>query len=526
MREGIKAGLIVSLLPLIFSILVVITWTAARQLKGSRCAAHYANERGNAANRWKTFRPVILTWQAVSVLLGVSLSAMALLEVSCHALPGMELANVEKLQSHLRLSGNPFPGEGLIPFPAGPTSLDPCHYLGASRPCESPVGPENSPSSSAQTPNADEPTETPAPPSGNTPSVTETPTADEPPGTSSTLPNTDPPLAETKDMTKYEVGRTYFTGAVLPTLLAILFLVPFKIIYLHVASLDPFCWIARPGGASGYDSILTSHLGLRSMLMPVLGAFSRRFVVLVAAVLQWLAALTAPLAAESIGIVLVGSCGREDSSGCLPVVAVSKAATRALVVVMALVSLLAGMLLWLLRSWDTGVTADPRSIVGIAGLCLDQDVRNELHATPTNGIYIRGAISDKVGVKHFALGPVDRGVGITLTEPGPLPRTGKFSSRLSRILELISMTLRPLRRWWAGHEVLQQPFFIVISALSIFGLFLSGLNVLIIWYRFTRTSTALERFINGQGFGVNFMFTLFGVIIGFVWMSMFEGEPY
>ncbi|KAH8799705.1 hypothetical protein F5884DRAFT_810952 [Xylogone sp. PMI_703] len=53
-------------------------------------------------------------------------------------------------------------------------------------------------------------------------------------------------------------------------------------------------------------------------------------------------------------------------------------------------------------------------------------------------------------------------------------------------------------------------------------LLLSGLIVVIIYYKMVYADTGLERFMDSQGFGVRFLFTAIGVIIKQYWSKVFE----
>jgi hypothetical protein len=53
---------------------------------------------------------------------------------------------------------------------------------------------------------------------------------------------------------------------------------------------------------------------------------------------------------------------------------------------------------------------------------------------------------------------------------------------------------------------------------------LTGLGVLILYYRFVGTSSAFESFMDSQSFGVHFLMTSIGVILKLYWTSLEKGR--
>ena len=536
----------ISLLPFILAICIVVAVSTFTHCEKS--------DAGGKLGR-RTYRPKLLTWQAITVLIGVNLSAMALLELSCHIFPELEFSKL--------LEDAPQPDVKIFPRGLGkriPQLVPSTTVTLHSKPSPKEFLPDDFVPEETQVftarPEAISATITTIPTTtatttislSSTESATEIQEAATPIHTTltttvtnstSTAIATPPPIkadgsasdvgsgATVPEQTRYYMTPThYFIAKFLPTLLSLFFLIPWKLVHLHISSLYPFQRLSSEGGASGYSSILTSHYGLKSVVLPAIGVLNGQFIVLTASALQWLSALIPPLASESIRISLVGSCSDDNYRGCDPVAMVSKVVVRLMVGVLALMSILSIVLLWGLRRWTCGAAADPRSICGIATLCQSEDLRR-VFAGNSTGRDVGCEIGGRVGPRVFRLGAIEAGpppqeVGISLVESNQAaeaPLMTGLRRIVSKILPASSSRRRDTATSWS-----------VISAavlLAIFGFFLAALNAIIIWYRQTITNTAFEHFLSGQGFGVNFMFTVFGVVIGFVWMAVFQCKlPY
>jgi 4-hydroxybenzoate polyprenyltransferase len=58
--------------------------------------------------------------------------------------------------------------------------------------------------------------------------------------------------------------------------------------------------------------------------------------------------------------------------------------------------------------------------------------------------------------------------------------------------------------------------------LLVFALFLTALNVVIIWCRNPTGDTPLNCLNSSQGFGIDFLFAIFGIVIGYGYQPSFK----
>ena len=156
------------------------------------------------------------------------------------------------------------------------------------------------------------------------------------------------------------------------------------------------------------------------------------------------------------------------------------------------------------------VSSDPRSIAGLSLLFLNQDVRQDfaqILTLPTEG-ELKTALQGntyKIDTMTFQDGFKSTGLiklsGIHAS-PELLPPEKHAYSALNW-----DRKLAPAHR---------------VSATCLFA-FLLALVALILSYHYTSGDNVFEQFMDSQGFGVRFFFTLVGVIISLYWRLIFEG---
>ena len=322
----------------------------------------------------------------------------------------------------------------------------------------------------------------------------------------------------------YTLREHLFIGNMLPTLLGAIFGIPWKVLYIHIATLDPFACMARPQGATGYASVVSRREGFGFLLDQALGLLSGRYVVLVAAALQYAAALLTPLASEAISLTVIGkNCIATNgalSKHCEVVVAVSPLVARIMMGVLAAMAVLAVMLLCGLRSWSTGVAADPRSIASIASLLWNDDVRHAVALLPADGS------PDSVRRMRDELGPARFRLEATPTAVVRIRMLRPENSRHVWFLGRLEDRLRNrLHSRSKGKGTKPKSLMSTLVKLGAFSLLLIGFDALILVYYLNDNQNApFEKFMQSQGFGVNFLFTAVGVIIGFAWTAIFQRE--
>jgi len=321
----------------------------------------------------------------------------------------------------------------------------------------------------------------------------------------------------------------YWVGAFLPTILAVLIVLPLKLIDINVKLFQPFHALVRQQqGGGGGGAAAESSIFLRFYGWPGLLAFPRAFrlrqpAVVVSQLVVFLAALLAPIAAESVAVHVEPGC----TGGCYGSLGVSAVPARALEALMAAIALLLLALVFLLGGgrWLTGVRQNPWSLAGMACLAMDREVRALLRAAPRGlGRKIDDhELAAALKGRRFGLGPLgggddgagtaDGGYGLVIEacpdparrrllsppgSPGPVRAEGK-----KRIMSFAMLT------WWG-------------RGLMLFAM--SCIFIILVYYENTSGDTGFERFMDSQGFGVRFFFTALGVVMGFAMATFFRCE--
>ncbi|KAH8891640.1 hypothetical protein GQ53DRAFT_148909 [Thozetella sp. PMI_491] len=294
------------------------------------------------------------------------------------------------------------------------------------------------------------------------------------------------------NMVQGSVEGAFFLANVFPTLVATLFAIPWKIMHLHATSLEPWHQMARQGGAPFSKSILADYTGMSAFKAPLTALTT---------CLVYLSAMITALASEAWGLGLVGSCTANTSRGCLASVQVNTQVVHTMQAILGLVGLLAICLAVVLPRWNLGVWADPRNTSGIASLAHGGWVLSAF------GLFDLSA--DKKVIEK-RVGQMTVWLGSELMQDGT-SRYGMVIAGNVQDTEHESKT-RPERLSMGRISAM-------IGGLAILML---GLDALIIYYILTNYDTGFERFMSGQGFGPRFLFSVCGIIINLAWMSIFK----
>lgn len=257
----------------------------------------------------------------------------------------------------------------------------------------------------------------------------------------------------------------------------------------HATSLEPFHRMSQQNGSTMVSSILRNYEGFNSLrgLLPFLTTC-----------LMYATSLIAPLASEAWKLGLVGRCAADESRGCSAVLQAVPQVVRTLEAALAIIALLMILLAIGLRSWSTGVVADPRSILGIATLCHASDILKTITSIPA----------------HMSLKDIRRWARVMTLWLPQTPESGMIlSGKPVDHFKPTTKTRRP-----------QNPVSGTITSLVIFACCLTGLDVLVIYYRLTSGDTSFERFMSSQSFGPRFIFSLAGTGICFGWGKIFGGK--
>ncbi|KAM7211251.1 hypothetical protein V8F06_013369 [Rhypophila decipiens] len=355
--------------------------------------------------------------------------------------------------------------------------------------------------------------------------------------------------------------QEYYLISFLPVFLAIVLSILAQMISSSIRMLLPFHMMTRPGGVSAQDSIAMSTGGLEGNINSIRLLF--KFgdpVSFMGDLLVLLSAAITSLSGEAVGIKLEGSCTNDSFQGCFMSIAVFKEPSRALEGLLGAMLVVLLAMLFLLNKWKTGIASNPTSMAAMVALIQDLTLRRLLNEKLKVGesysdhprFLRQREVQDRLDGHLFCLGYFrnrDEKDGTDLEEygittvkqtawpsaPSDLPLhsfkpsernlTGLSKAKTFALYSVSSMkktfrVFRPRatkRRLWLDEITSQPTLDNLISTLGM--LLISGLIVLVTYYNMTSPSppTRFEAFMSSQGFGVEALFTSFGVVLSWFW---------
>lgn len=335
------------------------------------------------------------------------------------------------------------------------------------------------------------------------------------------------PTSQTRVIVIRMKRRDYVVGFFLPTILSVLLAIPIRMIDLNVQLYYPFHELTRADGAPASESMLLRMGGIFGLQTAWRALGQKKMLPFLSTLLVWCSAILIPLSTEAVALKLYslnGKCSIHNFEGCMMALAVFTIPARATMALLAFMIVLLCFIMISLRKWQSGVAHNPWSIAGMAALTTNPQTRSAIAGLPTRIKDIKySRMREYLENKNFRLGyfvnargEVEYGVMIH-SESTPLqaPNPGNED-----VWEFDEMT-----KGKKGRRIRNRLPFLMLSVIGrlVFGLFLAGLLVLILYYRFTGGETGFNQFMSSSTFGVRFLFTCFGVIINFFWSSIFEG---
>jgi len=247
-----------------------------------------------------------------------------------------------------------------------------------------------------------------------------------------------------------------------------------------------------------------------------------------------------------------------DFEGCGITQAVNMGAIIAAEVILGIMGVVVvamGVMLW---KWRSGVAASPWSIAGMAAMLpREGEVRALLREAevpaPKRGrllssqkqnmkSLVKGLEGKRFGLRYYlekdtggsvreAYGLVvvnDVGASSSNSDRGGFgTRSGVLPRRATTALGAIRGEAKGLARCVAQMLQLLPRNLLERAGPLVFAPSLSALFIILVYYETTTHDTPFERFMDGQKFGVRFLFTAIGVIIGLCWKHAFHvGSPF
>lgn len=296
-------------------------------------------------------------------------------------------------------------------------------------------------------------------------------------------------------------ASTYFLGAYVPTIIAIMFSVWWKCIFARLKEMEPFYQLRKPGGAEAKESLLLSYSGSILPIVLLESLRSSHWLTLIGAVNLLLLTICTLFASSTLYLKGEGyDCGViENALGdvnrdCDIHLKMQPALGVILGVFLFVVALLALLVIITLQRRSSGLFAEATSIAGIASLTtakLSQDSRHSFQGPR----------------RRYAL-------------------ASSSSNRTNSIIELPSVT--PQTCVWpsfSGQTSIPKPkkdnhWEMKPLSLSLFFILEIAILVLIVYYGFVSkpgTGNVLEEFMNSDSFGIRIFMASLGLGTKFYW---------
>ena len=340
-----------------------------------------------------------------------------------------------------------------------------------------------------------------------------------------------PDQSRPPQLRKSVTRREYLIGAFLPTVLAVLFSIPWYILFTAVQEMEPFYQLADPQGALARDSICLDYRAYVNVVTTLKAGLRGHFVVLWAGLCSIAVLALAPLASETvfIGFVGEGRCTATSSrDACHPQLSVYPVAARAVQGILGLVAVLTICIAITISRRNSGVYANPSSIAGIATLFQNQTLIDEFRQLDPDGFDSRRLEAQLQGNRyrlgHFQHrdGSIDYGI-MRCTEETFYSDDTDPNSQHSRAIapdknrKYTTVSVTPVEAEPTQPRKPKPDYFLHSATVVAFAVFVSGLLTLVVYYNQTGGDTAFERFMDSQTFGVTFMFTAVGVMLKMYW---------
>lgn len=324
--------------------------------------------------------------------------------------------------------------------------------------------------------------------------------------------------------------KEYIIGAFVPTILAVIYSIPWHLLASAIKEIEPFYQLQRPEGVTAEESIALDYRASINVIATFSAITKGHFLVWWSGLISLLVLVLAPIASQTVFIGFIGSCtvksGRE---ACSPELSVYPVAARVLQGILALIALLTLALAAAMKRGKGGLYANPLSIAGLATLFQNDHVVESfrrLNPYCRSSRMIRASLQGhRFRMTSYVDNDGSSSYGLVMCYEDPATIQTSYQTAFSGGKKYASVAVDavdervPLRRQRTVSD-----FFIHPAAIVAFALFVAGLEALIIYYNITGGDTGFERFMDSQSFGVGFLFTALGVMLKLYWCLLDDGK--
>ncbi|KAI0884944.1 uncharacterized protein GGS22DRAFT_136374 [Annulohypoxylon maeteangense] len=317
----------------------------------------------------------------------------------------------------------------------------------------------------------------------------------------------------------------YFLGLMFPTFIAIMVSIPIRIIDQNARLYQPFNALVSSRGAKACDTLCfptTSTLCLAGRIRALLNG---QILLTLTGLLVLGSVIMIPLSSEAVGIILEGpdcATATGDTLTCSMALGVYSARAQIAVALLALMAVIVGLSMVVLRKWKTGVKENPWSLFRMVHLAANDEIK----------LLVRRRLRKKNGhISNSQLNEAFKGRSFVLSywnDNGDLKYSilipnGTHSSKKD------GKTVAFKKGRASQHQTKgdTMPFFILTwtGRLLFLGL-LCAMDIGLLVYTIAGEGQGYTEFMTGRWRIVRFIFTLFGVIISLIWDDFFQAVAF
>lgn len=324
--------------------------------------------------------------------------------------------------------------------------------------------------------------------------------------------------------------KEYIIGAFVPTILAVVYSIPWHLLASAIQEIEPFYQLQRPEGVTAQDSIALDYRASINVIATLSAITKGHFLVWWSGLISLLVLVLAPIASQTVFISFVGSCtATSGRQACSPELSVFPVAARVLQGILAFIAVLTIALAAAIKRGKSGLYANPLSIAGLATLFQNDHVVESfrrLNPYCPSSKTIRASLQGhRFRMTSYVDNNGSSSYGLVMCYEDPATVQTNYQTSFLGGKKYASVAVDavdehiPLRRQRTVSD-----FFIHPGAIVAFALFVAGLQALIIYYNNTGDDTAFERFMDSQSFGVGFLFTALGVMLKLYWCLLDDGK--
>ncbi|KAI1099488.1 hypothetical protein F4804DRAFT_345484 [Jackrogersella minutella] len=312
----------------------------------------------------------------------------------------------------------------------------------------------------------------------------------------------------------------YFLGLMLPTLAAIIVSIPIRMIDQTAKLYQPFHALTSSRGAKACDTLCFPTAGIWIPTARVRSLMNGDILLTLTGLLVLASVIMIPLSSEAFRIILEGpecTATKGDTLNCTMTLGVYQVPAQMAVALLAIMIILTGLVVAVLRKWNTGVDWNPWSLFHMVHLAAHNEIRT----------LVQRRLREKDGrIMNRDVNKILAGIPFVLDhwkDNGTL----KYSILIPN--EAHSLKKDGKSVTWGKARVLRRkkttstmPFFILTwTGRILFLALLFTVEIGLLVYTITREDQEYTQFMMGRWRIVRFIFTFIGVAISLIWGSFF-----